>query len=241
MSVVIAIKPFEETRQAWSSLSDHAATVTSVIRRLVAGEIDDADLAIPESYSVKPGVGFDKQRNPNWFQGLYGRALSRTCLSARIPADLYDALQAIKDWQDTLRKALHNLVAGVALPVEKVDDVSEPVEFLWTSKAMEFEELDAFQSFYYKYGEQRVKLLESVHRYGATEEYMDRILDLGFDDFIDRDIYCSEARDLLDKRIAFWLKNFKKSSANVVLQSITNHILRGLRMLRTEVINEVGY
>jgi hypothetical protein len=109
-SQVLAIKVFHETRSVWPAIQDPSPLIVATVKRLIAGELTASDLATPEYAADMQGKGFDKTRNPNWFKGLYGRVLSRVCISARIPADLWDKLRDITNWQDTLRKALHALV-----------------------------------------------------------------------------------------------------------------------------------
>ena len=238
-SSVLAIKTFEETRQVWSAIPDHAAAVTSIIKRLIAGELTSDDLATPESATDMGGQGFDKVRNPNWFRGLYGRALSRVCVSARIPADLYDSLQHVTNWQDTLRKALQRLAndAHALLQERKQAEVEAAEVVVAKRKRTYYQESDAFNSFFYKRGEEYHKLWLELVRLKAGEKSVEFLMSVD-DIFEELDDKSHDAGDEeLRKMIKFYadLIKTKKNSKIPGSFATINHILRGLRLVRTEM------
>ena len=247
MSTVIAIKPFEETRVAWSHISDHAATVTATIKRLIAGELAGDDLATPESYVPQPGTGFDKARNPNWFKGLYGKALSRSGISARIPGDLWDSLQSINNWQDTLRKALHKLVESIVPTSEpEVDPADAALEervraYISTPR---FEDMPSYKSFLTVDGEEFIKSMARIKLLGVDpKQTSETILNNMQAKFSMYRVNNTTGWHKFDEVLKIWthtVKNRQPLDETPANFELANHLVRGLRKVRTEANEWLG-
>lgn len=246
-SSVLAIKTFEETRVVWSAMNDHAAVVTGVVKRLIAGELTSDDLATPESTTDMGGQGFDKVRNPNWFRGLYGRALSRVCVSTRIPADLYDALQNVANWQDTLRKALQRLANDVHVLLQERKQSETEVEAKPEPETQEFEvvmttrkdfyyhECPSFESYFDKRGKDYHKLFLELRRLNVRDKLLPLLMmvDEVFEDFGGQ---CHRnGEEALRSDINLWVKTSKKWKNDAGIEATAKHILSGLRLVRAEM------
>jgi hypothetical protein len=229
---VLAIKVFHETRSVWPAIHDPSAMILGVVKRLVAGELQASDLATPGYAADMQGKGFDKTRNPNWFRGLYGRVLSRVCISARIPADLYNALQMIKDWQDTLRKALHALVPSEEEIFGGYEDEVEDEPFYFHSSVRFIEGILPTSH----YAQQMINRMPYKLR-EATEvllyDVFDKLAKLNSDN----------GMDMISKLIQEAINHIKsaKGDTNAPMCIFGSYLLSHLRMLRDEVRAELEF
>jgi hypothetical protein len=214
--------------------------VTATIKRLIAGELESGELATPDSYTDKSGTGFDKQRNPNWFQGLYGKALSRVCLSARIPADLYDALQSINNWQDTLRKALHKLVESFTPERIAKEERERANRELKASRVgiPSFDEAPSFDLFFHPEGAEYKKLVAVLTKMnaGVFPHYMFPPVDAIFEN-LDQALFTKAGQDESMLELRHWSGKLQESRSRNQSPKIelANHCLRGMRAVRKEL------
>jgi hypothetical protein len=231
ISQVLAIKVFHETRSVWPAIQDPSAMILGVVKRLVAGELEASDLATPEYAADMQGKGFDKTRNPR-FRGLYGRVLSRVCISARIPADLYNALQTIRDWQDTLRKALHALVPSeeeiFGCGEEEVED--DPFYF---KNSVRFVEGLRPTSYHVDLMIERIPYKAQNAALSLVTQTYNSLVNLNSDN----------GMDMIGRLITQSINYIKKAKgdANAPVYIVGSHLLSHLRLLRDEVLAELEY
>jgi hypothetical protein len=231
-SQVLAIKVFHETRSVWPAIEDPSAMILATVKRLVAGELEASDLATPEYAADMHGKGFDKTRNPNWFRGLYGRVLSRVCISARIPADLWDKLRDITNWQDTLRRALHALVPSEEEIFGGYEDEVEDDPFYFHS-SVRFVEGILPTSYY---AEQMINRMPYKLR-EATEVLLYRV----FDRLVK--LNSDNGMDMISDLIKEAINHIKSAKGNTSapMYIFGSYLVSHLRMMRDEVRAELDH